>query len=169
MSRLQLGLNVQDLDTAIAFYTKLFGTAPHKVRPGYANFAIANPPLKLVLFEGAGEAGAINHLGVEFESADLVADSLERLAAAELPLYDVGTVTCCYARSDKGWVDSPEGHKWEMYTVLADADEMHDTDFVPKTVGSTTTSALTEAACCGAPLATDTANVAVSAASGGCC
>jgi catechol 2,3-dioxygenase-like lactoylglutathione lyase family enzyme len=142
MSRLQLGLNVTDLDAAIAFYTKLFGVEPRKVKPGYANFAIANPPLKLVLFEGP-EGASINHLGVEFETADQVADSLDRLRAEDLALYDVGTVTCCYARSDKGWVSGPDGERWEMYTVLEDADVMHEDP----------AAAESGAVCCGAPAA----------------
>lgn len=127
MSRVQLALNVSDLDAAVGFYTKLFGTEPAKVRPGYANFAVAEPPLKLVLIEnaevrGSGVAGALNHLGVEVESTDEVATATSRLAHAGLVTATEDNVTCCYAVQDKVWVDDPDGASWEIYTVLADAE-----------------------------------------------
>jgi catechol 2,3-dioxygenase-like lactoylglutathione lyase family enzyme len=125
MSRVQLALNVNDLDRAVAFYTKLFDTAPAKRRPGYANFAIAEPPLKLVLIEGHGEPGTLNHLGVEVESTDLVATANDRLRAVGLTCATEEQVSCCYAVQDKVWVDAPDGEPWEIYTVLADA-EMPD-------------------------------------------
>src|SRR5919108_2627538 len=107
MSRVQLALNVADLDGAIDFYSKLFGTAPAKVRPGYANFAIAEPPLKLILIAGHGEPGSLNHLGVEVESTDDVAATQQRLAGEGLPTATEDEVTCCYAVQDKVWVDAP--------------------------------------------------------------
>jgi catechol 2,3-dioxygenase-like lactoylglutathione lyase family enzyme len=122
MSRVQLALNVSDLDTAVAFYSKLFATPPAKLRPGYANFAIAEPPLKLVLIEGHGEPGSLNHLGVEVESSDLVAATNARLSAEGLAGKTEDEVTCCYAVQDKVWVDAPDGEPWEIYTVLADAE-----------------------------------------------
>ena len=122
MSRVQLALNVSDLDAAIAFYSRLFGTPPAKVRPGYANFAVAEPPLKLVLIEGAGAPGSLNHLGVEVESTDLVGAAQARLAGEGLATATEDQVTCCYAVQDKVWVDSPDGTPWEIYTVLADAE-----------------------------------------------
>jgi catechol 2,3-dioxygenase-like lactoylglutathione lyase family enzyme len=122
MSRVQLALNVTDLDDAIGFYTKLFGTAPAKVRPGYANFAVAEPPLKLILVAGHGEGGTLNHLGVEVESTDEVAATQQRLAGEGLPTATEDEVTCCYAVQDKVWVDAPDGQPWEIYTVLADAE-----------------------------------------------
>ncbi|MGO8870158.1 MAG: ArsI/CadI family heavy metal resistance metalloenzyme [Acidimicrobiales bacterium] len=122
MSRVQLALNVSDLDEAIAFYSKLFSTEPAKVRPGYANFAIAEPALKLVLIEGAGEAGSINHLGVEVASTDDVAAATSRLSEEGMETDVEEATTCCYAVQDKVWVDGPDGAKWEIYTVLADAD-----------------------------------------------
>jgi catechol 2,3-dioxygenase-like lactoylglutathione lyase family enzyme len=122
MSRVQLALNVSNLDDAIAFYSKLFATEPVKVRPGYANFAIAEPPLKLVLFEGHGEPGTLNHLGVEVESSDAVGDAQARLTSAGLAPAAEDAVTCCYAVQDKVWVDGPDREPWEIYTVLADAE-----------------------------------------------
>ena len=122
MSRVQLALNVDDLDDAISFYSKLFATEPAKVRPGYANFAIAEPPLKLVLVEGAGAGGTLNHLGVEVETADEVAAAQRRLAATGLDTATEDEVACCYAVQDKVWVDGPSGEPWEIYTVLADVE-----------------------------------------------
>jgi catechol 2,3-dioxygenase-like lactoylglutathione lyase family enzyme len=122
MSRVQLALNVTDLDEAIGFYSKLFDTAPAKVRPGYANFAVAEPPLKLILIAGNGEPGSLNHLGVEVESTDDVAATQQRLAREGLPTATEDEVTCCYALQDKVWVDAPDGEPWEIYTVLADAE-----------------------------------------------
>jgi catechol 2,3-dioxygenase-like lactoylglutathione lyase family enzyme len=123
MSRIQLALNVSDLDAAVVFYTKLFGTEPAKVRPGYANFAVADPPLKLILIEGAAAAGgSLNHLGVEVSSTDEVTAAHGRLAAAGLSTAVEDEVTCCYAVQDKVWVDGPDQEPWEIYTVLADAE-----------------------------------------------
>jgi catechol 2,3-dioxygenase-like lactoylglutathione lyase family enzyme len=122
MSRVQLALNVDDLDTAIAFYSKLFATEPAKVRPGYANFAIAEPPLKLVLIEGEGDGGTLNHLGVEVESSGAVAAAQQRLAGSGLPTTTEDEVACCYALQDKVWVDGPSGEPWEIYTVLGDVE-----------------------------------------------
>jgi catechol 2,3-dioxygenase-like lactoylglutathione lyase family enzyme len=114
----QLALNVSDLEAAIEFYSKLFATEPAKRRPGYANFAIADPPLKLVLFEGGGEPGSLNHLGVEVESPAEAAAAAQRLHG------DLETgVTCCYAVQDKVWVDGPDDRPWEIYTVVADASD----------------------------------------------
>jgi catechol 2,3-dioxygenase-like lactoylglutathione lyase family enzyme len=121
MARVQLALNVSDIDEAVDFYTKLFGTAPAKRRPGYANFAVADPPLKLVLFEGAGEPGTLNHLGVEVASTDEVRAAQERISGTGLDTKNEDNVTCCYAVQDKIWVDAPDGRPWEIYTVLADA------------------------------------------------
>lgn len=127
MSRVQLALNVSDLDAAIDFYAKLFATAPAKVRPGYANFAIAEPPLKLVLVEGGGEPGTLNHLGVEVASPDEVATAQARLTGEGLACATEDQVECCYALQDKVWVDAPDGEPWEVYTVLADVESMDDT------------------------------------------
>ena len=121
MSRLQLALNVDDIDAAVDFYSTIFDTTPVKRRPGYANFAVANPPLKLVLFENPEQAGTLNHLGVERESMDEVEAEANRLEAAGLTLDVEGDVVCCYARQDKHWVTGPDGQKWENYVVLADA------------------------------------------------
>ena len=122
MSRVQLALNVGDLESAIVFYSKLFGTEPAKRRPGYANFAVAEPPLKLVLIEGGGAPGTLNHLGVEVGSTSAVADAQRRLTAEGLTTAVEGEVECCYARQDKVWVDGPDGEPWEVYTVLADVE-----------------------------------------------
>ncbi len=120
MSRLQLALNVEDIDSAVEFYSTLFDTAPAKRRPGYANFAVANPPLKLVLFENPETTGTLNHLGVERESMEEVEEQAGRLEAAGLELETEGDVVCCYARQDKHWVTGPDGQRWENYVVLAD-------------------------------------------------
>src|SRR4029079_2113272 len=122
MSRVQLALNVDDLDTAIAFYSKLFAAEPAKVRPGYANFSIAEPPLKLVLIEGTGEPGTLNRLGVEVESTDEVGAAQARLAGEGLATATEDQVSCCFAVQDKVWLDAPDGEPWEIYTVLADVE-----------------------------------------------
>jgi catechol 2,3-dioxygenase-like lactoylglutathione lyase family enzyme len=122
MSRVQLALRVSDLEGSIAFYSRLFDTEPAKRRPGYANFAIAEPPLKLVLLEGeAGEDTRMDHLGVEVEDSDRVSDATARLAAAGLATLEQQDTTCCYAVQDKVWVTGPGNEPWEVYTVKADA------------------------------------------------
>jgi catechol 2,3-dioxygenase-like lactoylglutathione lyase family enzyme len=122
MSRLQLALRVGDLDAAVDFYSRLFGGAPAKRRPGYANFAITEPPLKLVLIEGQpGEQTRLDHLGVEVEGTEDVAAATARLAAAGLATDVQDETTCCYAVQDKVWVTAPGAEPWEIYTVLADA------------------------------------------------
>lgn len=122
MSRVQLALNVDDLESAIAFYAKLFGTEPAKRRPGYANFAVVGPPLKLVLLENPGLGGSVNHLGVEVADVDTVDAEQTRLADAGLASIDERATTCCYAKQDKFWVQgAPNGEQWEIYTVLADS------------------------------------------------
>jgi len=123
MSRIQLALNVDDLDTSIAFYSALFDTAPAKTRPGYANFAVAEPPLKLVLIENPGHGGSLNHLGVEVADTGAVDAEQQRLSAAGLASVDERDTTCCYARQDKFWVQgTPNDEQWEVYAVLGDAD-----------------------------------------------
>ena len=122
MSRVQLALNVSNLEQAIDFYSKLFGVGPAKVREGYANFAIAEPPLKLVLIEGDGAPGTMNHLGVEVESTDAVAQATQRLSNEGLETKLEEETTCCFAVQDKVWVNGPDGEPWEVYTVLSDSD-----------------------------------------------
>jgi catechol 2,3-dioxygenase-like lactoylglutathione lyase family enzyme len=123
---MQLALNVSDIDAAVAFYSKLFGCQPAKRRPGYANFAVVEPALKLVLIEnpearGTGVVGALNHLGVEVETPDAVQEAARRLTAEGLAPEVQESTTCCYAVQDKAWVNDPDGAPWEVYTVLADA------------------------------------------------
>jgi lactoylglutathione lyase len=120
MSRVQLALNVPNIDDAVVFYSKLFSTEPNKRKPGYANFAIVDPPLKLVLFERAGAEGRLNHLGVEVLSTDDVAAAQARLTGEGVPTVEENG-TCCFAKQDKVWVDGPDG-AWEIYTVLEDVD-----------------------------------------------
>ena len=176
MSRVQLALNVSNLDEAILFYSKLFGTGPAKVRDGYANFAIAEPPLKLVLIEGAGTPGSLNHLGVEVESTEQVSNAIGRLNAEGLATDVEENTTCCFAVQDKVWVNGPDGEPWEVYTVLADAPVMHP---VPA-AGEASAASTSAAACCttdgtGVPaaptatiaLAPEVAETAADAA--GCC
>jgi catechol 2,3-dioxygenase-like lactoylglutathione lyase family enzyme len=117
----QLALNVSDLDVAVDFYSRLFATSPAKRERGYANFAIAEPPLKLVLFERPDAPTRLNHLGVEVESADAVSAATQRLRGEGLETASEDAVTCCYAVQDKVWVDDPDGAPWEVYTVLSDA------------------------------------------------
>ena len=122
MSRVQLALNVSDLGAAVDFYSKLFAASPSKLMAGYANFAIAEPPLKLVLLENPGQGGSVNHLGVEVADTGTVEAEQTRLAEAGLAAIDEKNTTCCYARQDKFWVTgAPNGERWEIYTVLQDS------------------------------------------------
>jgi len=158
MSRVQLALNVDDLDEAITFYSKLFGTDPAKVKPGYANFAVADPPLKLVLLENPGKGGTINHLGVEVASSETVHTEIARLSDAGMFTDEEIGTTCCFATQDKVWVTGPAGEKWEIYTVLADSDTFgsspqhldDSTDAADVCCGSGRTAAPTaaETSCC---------------------
>ena len=142
MSRVQLALNVNDIDEAVAFYTKLFGAGPAKRRAGYANFAITQPPLKLVLLENPGQGGSLNHLGVEVPDIDTVDAEQTRLAAAGLASVDERGTTCCYAQQDKFWVEgAPNGESWEIYTVLADSPTFYGDQDDPACCGGTTTAA----------------------------
>ena len=169
--RIQLALNVDDLGESIAFYTKLFATGPAKVRPGYANFAVAEPPLKLVLLENPGHGGSLNHLGVEVASTGAVQAEQARLAEAGLAAAAEQDTTCCYARQDKFWVTgAPDGERWEIYTVTGDSptfwgqegsqrweasaerDDVHDT--------APTAPAAEPAQCCGTSTADEQADAA---------
>jgi lactoylglutathione lyase len=144
MPRLQLALNVDDLDASVAFYRTLFNTEPAKLKPGYANFAIAEPPLKLVLIENRGKGGSVNHLGVEHETADAVDVEQARLAEAGFAALGERGTTCCYAKQDKFWVEgTPNGERWEVYTVLAHS----ETFSAALPVGVTT--------CCGSEMVDD--------------
>ncbi|NYT93510.1 ArsI/CadI family heavy metal resistance metalloenzyme [Salinispora sp. H7-4] len=125
MSRVQLALRVSDLEGSIAFYSKLFDTEPAKRRPGYANFAVANPPLKLVLLEGEpDQATALDHLGVEVPGTDEVDAATRRLADSGLTTLEEQNTECCYALQDKVWVHGPGNEPWEVYTVKADSDQL---------------------------------------------
>jgi catechol 2,3-dioxygenase-like lactoylglutathione lyase family enzyme len=121
--RLQLALNVSDLDKAVDFYTRMFGVEPAKTRPGYANFAIADPPLKLVLFEGQGDAGTINHLGVETETTEEVVAAEARLNEADLETTGVADTQCCYAQKTETWLTGPDAARWEWYVKTGDSDQ----------------------------------------------
>lgn len=121
MSRVQVALNVSNIDQAVEFYSKLFNTEPAKRRPGYANFAIADPPLKLVLIEGVGDPGTLNHIGVEVGSTGEVVTEATRLKNEGFELRHEDNVTCCYAVQDKFWIAGADQREWEIYTVLADA------------------------------------------------
>lgn len=128
MSRLQLALNVNDLEESIAFYSTLFGAEPAKRKPGYANFAITEPPLKLVLIENPGRGGSVNHLGVEVEDSGRVDAEHQRLGAAGFAATEERESTCCYAKQDKFWVENaPNGERWEVYTVLEDSETFSET------------------------------------------
>ncbi len=157
MSRVQLALNVSNVDEAVDFYSKLFGVEPAKRRDGYANFAVDSPPLKLVLIENPSAAGSLNHLGVEVFSTEEVDAAQARLAGDGLATAPEKDVTCCYAVQDKVWVDDPDGAPWEIYTVLGDSDtpagDLRSVDVCGAGTCSTT------------ELTTDDAGVSVS----GCC
>ncbi|NLE80319.1 MAG: glyoxalase/bleomycin resistance/dioxygenase family protein [Rhodococcus sp.] len=157
MSRTQLALNVDNLDESVEFYSKLFGTQPAKLKPGYANFAIAEPPLKLVLLENPGKGGSINHLGVEVESSEKVHSEIARLTGEGLFTDEEIGATCCFATQDKVWVTGPAGEKWEVYTVLADSDTFGSS---PRHRDSDDTESGT---CCG------TSNVDEKASATSCC
>src|SRR5258706_8766603 len=136
MSRIQLALNVNDLAESVAFYRKLFGAEPAKVRPGYANFAITEPPLKLILMENPGQGGSVNHLGVEVADTEAVEAERARLAAAGLAADEERQTTCCYARQDKFLVEgAPNGEMWEVYTVLEDSPTFYGDDTFPAARG----------------------------------
>ncbi len=130
-SRVQLALNVDDIDQAVAFYSELFSAQPHKRRPGYANFALNEPPLKLVLIENPGQGGSLNHLGVEVGTTDEVAAATQRLTAAGLASAVEDATTCCYAVQDKVWATGPGGEKWEVYTILDDLPTQADAGMNP--------------------------------------
>ena len=152
MSRVQLALRVSDLEASIAFYSKLFGAEPAKRRPGYANFAIAEPPLKLVLIEGeAGQDTVMDHLGVEVESSDQVAAASSRLSESGLATIEENDTACCYALQDKVWVHGPGKEPWEVYTVKADVENLSKAD---------------DSGCC---LPSTESGVPVGAAKAGCC
>lgn len=154
MSRVQLALRVSDLEGSVEFYSRLFGTEPAKRRPGYANFAIEQPPLKLVLIEGVpGQATVMDHLGVEVFSTEEVQAATTRLSEAGLATFSEDDTTCCYALQDKVWVHGPGQEPWEVYVVKADADNLL------KQEGST--------CCCGDPEAGQ--DTPVLATTGGCC
>ncbi|MGA9676127.1 MAG: ArsI/CadI family heavy metal resistance metalloenzyme [Mycobacterium sp.] len=142
MSRVQLALNVDNLDDAVAFYSKLLNTQPAKRKPGYANFAVAEPPLKLVLLENPGQGGTLNHLGVEVQSSEEVHEEIARLQGEGLFTDEEIGTTCCFATQDKVWVTGPAGEKWEIYTVLADSETFGSSPqhVAPETEG---------AVCCG--------------------
>lgn len=141
MARVQLALNVSNVDEAVEFYRRLFATEPAKRRPGYANFAIADPPLKLVLIEGAGEPGSLNHLGIEVGSTGEVVTESARLTREGFALRHEEGVTCCYAVQDKFWVTGADQRDWEVYTVLADAPPSVQTPAPQRADGAS--------ACCG--------------------
>lgn len=124
MSRVQLALTVADLDAAVEFYSKMFDTGPARRRPGYANFAIEDPPLKLVLFEDAGRAGQIDHLGVETDSAEAVIAAEARLAGVGLETTGIDDTECCYATKTETWVDGPDGLRWEWYVRTGDSEQL---------------------------------------------
>ncbi|MEU4132241.1 ArsI/CadI family heavy metal resistance metalloenzyme [Streptomyces wuyuanensis] len=155
MSRLQLALRVPDLAASVAFYTKLFATEPAKLRDGYANFAIAEPPLKLVLIEGTPEEGTrMDHLGVEVDSTEAVHAATARLGEAGLATEEEHDTTCCYALQDKVWVHGPGREPWEVYVVKADAGTL------TKQQGS---------ACCSPPAAARAGAAEPVGTTGGCC
>ena len=126
MSRVQLAINVESLEEAIDFYSRLFDTVPAKVQPGYANFAIVDPPLKLVLFENQGKGGSINHLGVEVQTTEEVLTTEDRLSRADMVTTGIDETQCCYAEKTEVWVDGPDGVRWEWYVKHADSDQFEN-------------------------------------------
>jgi catechol 2,3-dioxygenase-like lactoylglutathione lyase family enzyme len=157
MSRVQLALNVDDIDTAVAFYSKLFGAQPAKRRPGYANFALDEPALKLVLMENPGQGGSLNHLGVELSSTEQVDAALRRAKAQGFLADEERGTTCCYATQDKFWVTGPDGERWEHYVVLADS-----ATFRAEPAADATQ-------CCETPGAADTSDAPDESVAAACC
>ncbi|RCV48207.1 ArsI/CadI family heavy metal resistance metalloenzyme [Marinitenerispora sediminis] len=150
MSRVQLALNVADLEGSVVFYSKLFGVEPAKRRPGYANFAIAEPPLKLVLIEGEpGQDTRLDHLGVEVESGAHVDAATTRLKEAGLATFEESDTSCCYAVQDKVWVHGPGGEPWEVYVVKGDADQMSEDAGAAGSATALSEPATATAGCCG--------------------
>ncbi len=145
MSRIQLALNVDDIDTAVEFYSTLFGTQPAKRKPGYANFVVTEPPVKLVLLENAGQGGTLNHLGVEVETSEQVHSEIARLSEAGLFTQEQIATTCCFATQDKVWVTGPDAERWEVYTVLVDTEEFG----TAPVLGATPSTTESIAVCCG--------------------
>ncbi|OYD07437.1 ArsI/CadI family heavy metal resistance metalloenzyme [Paludifilum halophilum] len=127
-----MAINVKNLDASIRFYRHLFGEEPAKVRPGYAKFDLDEPALNFTLNEGGEVIGGINHLGIQVESTEAVTAAKERLKNAGLASFDEMDTTCCYARQDKIWVTSPDGHQWEVFFVKEDADRFGQSPNIPK-------------------------------------
>ena len=148
--RLQLAIDVSDLDEAIAFYSKMFATEPAKVKPGYANFAIEQPPLKLVLFENAAGGGTINHLGVEVETAAEVAAAEARLSGDGIETTGIDDTVCCYAEKTETWLQGPDATRWEWYVRHGDAEQMHNeiVDRTGATICCAPEALDTETSCC---------------------
>ncbi len=136
MERVQLALNVSDVDAAVDFYSKLFDAVPAKRRPGYANFAIERPPLKLVLIENADATETLNHLGIEVSTREAVGAATQRLDRHGLKVSERSQVDCCYALQDKAWVHDPDGAPWEVYTVLGDSEQRADDSCCTTTVSA---------------------------------
>jgi catechol 2,3-dioxygenase-like lactoylglutathione lyase family enzyme len=174
--RIQLALNVNNLEASVAFYSKLFGTEPAKLRPGYANFAIAEPPLKLILMENPGQGGSLNHLGVEVADTDAVDAEQTRLADVGLASVDERNTTCCYARQNKFWVQgAPNGERWEIYTVLEDSPTFwgeggsQSWDGAEAALEASAARAVQGSQCCGGDAATAQAAETAGTSAGGCC
>ncbi|MEU2235968.1 ArsI/CadI family heavy metal resistance metalloenzyme [Streptomyces vietnamensis] len=168
MSRVQLALRVADLEASVAFYSKLFGVEPAKRRPGYANFAVAEPPLKLVLIEGeTGEDTRLDHLGVEVESTEQVTAAATRLKDAGLATFEENDTACCYALQDKVWVTGPGEEPWEVYVVKADADTLaKNAEAVPGACCGTTACCAPEEQALDSTQASERAKAAVGCACG---
>ena len=167
VSRVQLALNVDDVDAAVAFYSRLFSAEPAKQRPGYANFALSDPALKLVLIENPGRGGSVNHLGVEVASSAEVIEATRRLGEAGLPTEVEDGTTCCYAVQDKVWVTGPGGERWEVYTVLADAGP--ELEGMTHTQDGTAATAASGGGCCAVATSTSSGRGGEPVAAGGCC
>ena len=158
MSRVQIALNISNIDEAVAFYSKLFNTEVNKRKPGYANFAIADPPLKLVLIEGEG-GGSLNHLGIEVDTAEEVEAAERRLSGDGLETTGIDDTMCCYALKTETWVSDPDGAPWEFYVKTGDAEQMTNTVL----------SEGQNASCCAPGAISETVSVGAAADDGGCC
>ncbi|WP_067810200.1 ArsI/CadI family heavy metal resistance metalloenzyme [Nocardia beijingensis] len=169
MPRVQLALNVDDIDAAVAFYSTLFATEPAKRKPGYANFAIAEPPLKLVLIENHGAGGSVNHLGVEVETSEQVHGEIARLSQAGLFTEEQIATTCCFATQDKVWVSGPDAERWEVYTVLADSETFGTAPATAADDAEAVQACCTSTATAGQPCCTPQAKQDAIAAGAGCC
>ena len=119
MKRMHIHVGVESLDQSIKFYSALFGTQPVKTRTDYAKWMLDDPRINFAISTRSGKAG-VDHLGLQVDEVSELQELRERLKNADLPVFDEGETVCCYARSDKSWVEDPSGIAWEAYKTMGD-------------------------------------------------